>query len=443
MTDEEIRQAYDILMGDGNGAAWQTRVQTDIDPRTGVGVHTRPYEYSPQELQAAMTAGDEDNPWRAGLFNYILQNTGNPRMAVTGTNLAEYAPLLGTALAAKDAEIAARDIPDAWREGNTADLLGNIAQIGLSGADMALTMAPFAKSIWKGGRNVARNMGRRGPVPTMYSNPLAGKVDDAASPAQEVARLLREGRANEVTDDMLAKFTPNDEMELFDLYQRGKTGVDMPMDEASRIARAQEMGFDTDKLMYHGTDAGEISSFNPAKGGENLPATFLTDSRRVARTYGDNVGEYFARSDYPADFYFDGRSTTKFDDETLTPGGLVRRIKEVRDDAARYGAETETDLAFDLQSAGVDPMYADEIDSVKMMDVVDDFGWGGSPANNIAVFDPSNIRLRSARFDPRLKHLSNLSAGIGGLGVLGLLPMQPDRAQTEQDTRQYLKGLLQ
>jgi len=31
------------------------------------------------------------------------------------------------------------------------------------------------------------------------------------------------------------------------------------------------------------------------------------------------------------------------------------------------------------------------------------------------IFDPRNIRSKFARFDPRLKHLANLSAGVGGL----------------------------
>ena len=79
-------------------------------------------------------------------------------------------------------------------------------------------------------------------------------------------------------------------------------------------------------------------------------------------------------------------------------------------------------------------MFADDIDAVKMRNVVDDFGWGGSPANNLAIYDPANIRLRSARFDPRLKHLRNLSAGVGGVGLLGI--SQSDVEEIEQ----YLEG---
>lgn len=39
-------------------------------------------------------------------------------------------------------------------------------------------------------------------------------------------------------------------------------------------------------------------------------------------------------------------------------------------------------------------------------------------ATHVGIFDPRNIRSRFARFDPRLRHLRNLSAGVGGLGLL-------------------------
>jgi hypothetical protein len=68
---------------------------------------------------------------------------------------------------------------------------------------------------------------------------MGGRVASGESRAQTVARLLREGRQSEVTDDLLATLTPNDNAELLRLYNEGATGMDLPMDEASRMARAR------------------------------------------------------------------------------------------------------------------------------------------------------------------------------------------------------------
>lgn len=153
MTEEErLREAYDMVLGDGSGAAWRTRVQTDLDPFTGRAVHTRPYEYTADELQSAMDVSNTDNSWRAGIFNEILRRTDNPRIATAATNLADYSPVLGTALAVKDAEMAARDLNDNWAEGDYLSLAGNLGLIGLAGADAAATLVPFAKPIFKGVR---------------------------------------------------------------------------------------------------------------------------------------------------------------------------------------------------------------------------------------------------------------------------------------------------
>ena len=265
---------------------------------------------------------------------------------------------------------------------------------------------------------VAPKVAKAGEVMSIPAE-IAAQFVKAADPAHirgaEIMDMLKSGRGSEVTDQMLDMGDPVLNARLNEYLYKN---ADIPMDAASRMARASDMGFDTNTLMYHGTDSPDIVSFNPFIGSKRMPATFLSDSKTVAGTYGDNVGQYFVRSDNPAEFNFDGRSSTYFNNESVTPSSLVYRVKEATDNAAKYGSETDSDLAFDLQSAGVDPMYADMIDAVKMNNVVDSFGFGGSPANNLAVFDPVNIRKRSARFDPRLSHLKNLSASVGA-GLLG------------------------
>ena len=68
----------------------------------------------------------------------------------------------------------------------------------------------------------------------------APTLTPAQSQAQEVLNLLKTGRASEVTDDMLAAA---DDAYLFNNY-------DLPMDEASRMGRAEERGADLTRPLF-------------------------------------------------------------------------------------------------------------------------------------------------------------------------------------------------
>lgn len=227
----------------------------------------------------------------------------------------------------------------------------------------------------------------------------------AETPAQEAARLLREGRADEVTDDMLARFGPNDEMEMFRLYDEGATGAPMPMDEASRMARAEGMGMTQD--VYHGTMA-DVRGHDPAFRGQNYnsqhasgEATFASPMPEMAARYAEGGAGYQR--------YAEGGNVQPL--RTLEPGR--------ESDAFGYlgPRRFENDVAV-AKSEGVPVLNVGT-------------GAGDGPAWETVVFDPSNIRSRFARFDPRLSHLRNLSAGLGAVGV-GSLATQPAEAGTPE-----------
>lgn len=227
------------------------------------------------------------------------------------------------------------------------------------------------------------------------------------SKADEIARMLREGRANEITDDMMAALGPNDQMRLFQLYEEGATGVPMPMDEASRMARAREMGFDTGTPLYHGTGA-DFAAFDMSKAGTG-PITkneianhgvFTTPMADYTDIYGDIKIPVVARSgNYKEVDMFSTKNGM------TTPQGVMdpELVKKV------VGAsKAKGDAGMSLGSRGVE--------------------W------ERMVYDPRNIRSRFARFDPRLKHLANLSAGIGGVAML-----TPEEEAAE--IRAYLDGI--
>jgi hypothetical protein len=66
----------------------------------------------------------------------------------------------------------------------------------------------------------------------------------------------------------------------------------LAMDAASRMARAKEMGFDTDMIWHHGT-AGDHTSFSPSQYGSvtnaSEPGTWFTGSYRYASEYAQNA----------------------------------------------------------------------------------------------------------------------------------------------------------
>lgn len=251
-----------------------------------------------------------------------------------------------------------------------------------------------------------------------------GFGDDVATRGATIMDMLRSGRGADVTDEMLDMGDPvaNARLNewLFNNY-------DLPMDAESRAARKAEMGFEAD--LMHGTDA-TFPAFRLGDGsntGVAAPAVFLTDNRNVARSYGGNVMDVTARIEQPLAFDFGGRSTTYFDGATRTPSDLAKRVSEIAGDVRVNALDPESDLAYDLQDAGFDYLWNTDIDAAEMRNVVDSAGsmFGGDVANNVAVFDPRNIRLRSARFDPRLSHLRNLSAGIG-LPLAAYLGQDPE-----------------
>lgn len=213
------------------------------------------------------------------------------------------------------------------------------------------------------------------PEGALRAGGLGAAADAAETPAQKIARLLREGRAADVTDDMMAAA---DDMELWRLYESGATGQAMPMDEASRMARAGEMGFEVDAPLYHGTstDAAEnikMSGFNGR--------VFGTPSEDVALDYAENAAAFGGDPDVVQ---------------------FVARPKSGGIDYDLPGGET-------IPFGQGEPEFTD--------------AW----RRGISMgFDPTGVRSVSARFDPRLKHLANLSAGVGGVGLMSVFDQEED-----------------
>jgi hypothetical protein len=215
-----------------------------------------------------------------------------------------------------------------------------------------------------------------------------GRVDDAVARADEVLALLRAGRASEVTDEMLAAADPR---HLYDNY-------DLPMDEASRIARRDE-GWRSNLPLYHGTDR-DFQAFDLNRGGD---ATRNPAAAKAVWTA--------PRADVAAEFPpADVRAETG---HQLLP--LLHR-------ASRPASAVLHEGATNYEVAGaLDDAFSDGFDAVMFRNYQGILPENVENASVLAVRRPQQLRSAFARFDPRLSHLRNLSAALAaGYGVNAL-----------------------
>lgn len=220
---------------------------------------------------------------------------------------------------------------------------------------------------------------------------VLGKDGDRYTPegkAQSILDMLAEGRAGEVTDEMLDLGDPTLNARLNEYLFNN---YDLPMDEASRMARAREMGLVDDQ--YHATPY-DFSSFEPSQTGLSGRGVYTGDSA-------DDVIPY-AKVESSENLRVIPLKTPS--DETY-----ARKID--------WQNTVDADQEFPW-NATVDETVAG---FKRASDHMLGQGYSGvhSQAGERVTFDPSNIRSRFARFDPRLSHLRNLSAGAAGLGILG------------------------
>jgi hypothetical protein len=268
-----------------------------------------------------------------------------------------------------------------------------------------------------------------------------GANDPAAERAQGILDMLRAGRGADVTDEMLDMGDPvlNARMNeyLFANY-------DLPMDDASRMARAGEMGFGP---ALHGTGA-DIIAIDPNRLGEKQDVLgrgfYTTTSQNRADNYAPSImvdGEKV---------YFEGanimplmvKESELLDLTQPTGKDLTNRISDV---FGKIGFDVEVrgagDTAFIKNPQ--DPKQSVMIDSYQtgqatlsrlreafgkqnLTNIFSETGYSGlkgaeGGGRSVRInYNPEDVRARSARFDPRLAHLRNLSAGIIPIGLLSM-----------------------
>jgi hypothetical protein len=176
----------------------------------------------------------------------------------------------------------------------------------------------------------------------------------------------------------------------------------LPMDRKSREERAKSMGFDTGRVVYHGTsregyvENTDIRAFDPEKIGDKWSADqqgyFFTSSKKFASDYAASDRDYHKPGEgegavYPV--YLKMESPLIIDDVFLKTQNM-----------APIGV-TEDSISFwdNYQSLVFDWMQEGKHDGVILRD--DTFkSEDGKPTESHIVFDPSQIRSVNAAFDP-------------------------------------------
>jgi hypothetical protein len=222
----------------------------------------------------------------------------------------------------------------------------------------------------------------------------------------------------------------------------GKVAADavraLPMDEASRMARAAEMGFHTD--LYHGTGS-DVQSFDKRLFGSSTKAAgankavWLVDDPRTATGYAEYAAgkpvrdaleksETYERLAHKTgdNHWWDKQDEAVRMAEEIEASGLsgqnvmplMARGNLMSHDFS--GAEY-TDVAKDVARL-LREAQAGGYDGLKLLNLADDVALNGRPATHYAIFDPKNIRSRFAAFDPSQAQSADLLASRANLGPI-------------------------
>lgn len=244
-----------------------------------------------------------------------------------------------------------------------------------------------------------------GALPFVPAVAVAKALTPAEEMAKKVIELLKSGKSDEITDKMLEASDPAYLAKNYDL----------PMDTESRMARAREMGFDTDRVMYSGQQK-DIKSFEQQDFWDDEPhIMWMSDNPAVAGSY---IGRAKTSYETPSVFPFYVRDP----DTTIEGAGAnwqnlpAESLPDEFDEIDFYkGKDINTEDVISELGGSVE--FRNITDVGPNMSYPQVSGYDKNiPSTTRADSDPAyNVRSKFARFDPRLEHLGNINAGIAGL----------------------------
>jgi hypothetical protein len=237
-----------------------------------------------------------------------------------------------------------------------------------------------------------------------------------------ILNMLKEGEAANITDDM---FDMGDSVKTTQLNQYLFENYDLPMDAESRAQRLFQMGYrregmhGTSKETAGTTETPDILAFRPSTAGAYGRGVYVDPVRDgdigASRYYAEPRGREAGTSGTYYPLLTKGKLIEKgsYDDEYFKALDDVAKANPKESDQAR--ATTEDAMNRLAEQRVSEQGFA---------------GVGG--AGEYTIFDPANIRSRSARADPRLAHLSDIMAANASKSA-GLLTTASGRGPKKEE----------
>jgi hypothetical protein len=190
---------------------------------------------------------------------------------------------------------------------------------------------------------------------------------------------------------------------------------DLPMDEASRMARAREMGFDVDTPLYHGTQRDVAGAMRPSGSGANGPGVYVGTTPETAASYAgtpsrDGVRTQIGDRSVPIDFTRMPFGEAGGNIMPLVARGRLAPVTEYQQALRQAQKELRAPDQTRSEVQALAHAKLQERGYTGIRDEQSDFN---------VIFDPANVRSRFARFDPKNRDSNDLLAGIAPIGIAG------------------------
>ena len=196
----------------------------------------------------------------------------------------------------------------------------------------------------------------------------------------------------------------------------------LPMDQASRIARARELGFDVDNPVYHGTDK-DFGEFRPSSHGLLGEGVYVSGDPEIANRY--------AR-----------RGVIRGRGQVSAPNVIPMYTRATNLYPVRGGSYGLFDVVEERLPNAYEAWKAREISTTEIQrlaqEILKDRGYQGmtfADKQAALIFDPSDLRSVNAAFDPARRESANLLAGTAGAMIGGSAVARALKEENKREER--------